>query len=950
MTETDSGTEPPAPPKNTTKGPSGGGSGGSRKFIAIIVALLMVIVALSYLDLSHNISSASGPNASVSTTQQYIDTGQQFNLTINAKAKFSYAHVYFGDNSVTNYTYNGKAKFNVTHVYNSPGNYFVFYKLFNGKSVYSSFNQLVQVSVASKVATQSPYSSYGYVNLIDSSTNGTVGNNTLVYNPGTNLSFAVGYAQEPSNSSYQVVYQKININGPFSASDSIGYDYNYVNQLYQIPQQSSVFNISDLTTGYYQLSIRTMTANLTTTNVSGTFMHLGAINSSMKEYNTTYYEDIVISSNAGLYSKSSAAGAFLNAEVVNGVDNNMDFALQDTVNGQEVVDQVIQYLVAFNGSSDTSFMPELAKQLPTISNGGINSNYANYTQKTPWGTTYKTHIKPYENYTFKIRGNATYTNGAPVTAWDFLYSMARTIMLEDSSNAQGGYLSEFLLPGNYANSNTFYNITQNITINNASNSITFHFQKPESTAVVYQLLATDGSEAESANWYAAHGAGLTWSPAGFQAYKKYGNPANYNTYIVNHLMSDGPYKLAYMVPGSKVVLVANPSFVSPGPWDPAPKIGQITIEYIGSEPSAYLLMKSGAAQAAALPSANWNEVQSLQAAGKVKVYHFNELSFRFFEFNANINETAVKGYSGNLPQTLFMNQNIRKAFAYSFNYNEYINYQVGNKVFNTTFQIPYAGYLPVGAQYYESMNALNKSGSPVPYYNMNTAHQYMNNFINGTGADSAGAMKVTMTSAGVAMYNGAQLTVPIFIPTAHPALQAAVSTWAKSLAELGIKVSEQPIAEDTIFLQEQGNNFMPVAWGGWFSSFAFPNRIASIGLPTNQTSYLGAGDVTPYWFSGAGGNSPTSNSTQVSNMNLAIQDFNKALANGTNPTVAKMWYWKANGLLINASYYVFIGQGVGYWVLSTQLNNQGILNYELNPFEAGVNRLMYAGLSYNATT
>lgn len=952
MTEKEPDVEPKAPVSGNKPPSSSSGSGGGRKFIAVIVALLIVIVALSYLDVNGHVFAGKGPTATVSTTQQYIDTGQQFNLTISTQSKFSYAHVYFGDNSMLNYTYNGSNKFNVTHVYNSPGNYFVFFKVFSGNSVYSSFNHIVQISVAARISQINPDSTYGIFNLLGSSTNATVGNNTLIYKPGTNLSFALGYSSAPSNTSYQVVFQKVSVIGPFSSSDSVSYQFNTLTHQYEIPSLSSEMNISNLATGYYQVAISTMTANLSATNVSGNMTYLGQINTSAPEYNTTYYEDIIISNNAALYTPSSTAGSFLNAEVVNGVDNNMDFALQDTVNGQEIVDNVIQYLVAFNGSSDTSFMPELATQLPTIANGGINSNYANYTQTTPWGTTYTTHLQPYENYTFKINSNASFTDGSPVTAWDFLYSMARTIILWTALNAQGSYLAEFLLPGDPSNSNTFYNITQNITIDNATNSITFHFQSPQSTAVVYQLMATDGSEAEAASWYISHGAGLTWSPQGFQAYQKYGIPTNYNTYIENHLMSDGPYKLEYMVPGSQVVLVANPNFVSPGPWDPKPTIGQVTIEYLGSEASAYLLMKQGAAQAGALPSADWNEVQSLVAAHQFKVYHYNELSFNFFEFNANVNLTELPkmGPGANLPATLFMNQNIRKVFAYTFNYSEYINYQVGNKIFNTTFQIPYVGYLPLGAQYYESANALNASGSAVPYFNMAIAREYLNSFLNGTGTDSGSAMKVSWSSStNEVMYNGNQLQIPIFVPKAHPSLLAAATTWHSALKKLGIASTQVKIAENDIFSVTQGSNYLPVSWGGWFSSFAFPNRIASIGLPTNETSYIGAGDFNPYYFSSASG-AATYNMTQVANMNQMIKDYHNAVANGTNSAVAKEWYWKANGMLVNASYMVFVGQGVGSWVLSTKLNNQDILNYELNPFEAGVSRLMYAGISYNATT
>lgn len=917
--------------------------GSNLKFYAVIVVLIVIVAAFGILAFYH--PSTSGTQGTVISAASVASLSTPYNLTIHTNGKYNYAEIFWGDGTTSIVSYNGTDTIQASHNYTSPGDYLVFYTVNFGSYTYTSSNDLVQLVVTLPPTSQVQDDSFGQLALIGASSP-TLVNGSYAYAPGTTLNFTLSYFTEPENTSYQVIQQSVTIyrNGTQISNYLAPYEFNSTLGAYELPQSESFYNLSSLNSGYYIAKVTTETTSVNST---------GTVNVSSSAYSTNYYLDIFISYSAKAYQPSTSSGVFVNDELSPGGYTTLDYALQDTTLGQEVIDQNLQYLVAFNGSSDTSFEPELASALPTIANGGINNNYANYTVHVPasvagYSATYEVHIKPYENYTFHIRSNATFANGMPVTAWDFKYSIARLLLLNNATNSQGGYMSNLLLPGNVYESNTFWNITQNITVDNATNNITFHLQSPEPPAVVYQEFATDGSEAEPAAWYIAHGAGINWSPNGFKAYQIFGLPGHYNTYVQNNIMSDGPYMILYQVPSAEVVMIANPNFKSPGPWDPAPKIDKIVIQYMSEESSVYINLKSGFAQAGTIPSTDWPQVQTLLGEGLVKVYSYPSISLTFFNYNANITESSLHSLDSlaNVPQYMFVNPNARKALSYLFNYNLYYNQQVGNAIYHTLFKEPYAGYLPNGSEYEESIGQLNSTGTPIPYFDPAIAQSYWNAFMNSSAVDSGKNMGISY-SGGIAMYGGAQLSIPVFIPEAHPALLAAASTWISDMQKyIGVTGQVEPVTEDFIFSATQGANPFTIVWGGWSSSFAFPNRFISLALPTNETSYEGAMEMVPYFIASHGG-IPVYNNTEAAYMNSTISAWENATANSTNPILAKYWYDKANGMIVNLTLVVFIGQEVGKWIISSKINSTTFAEYQENPFLAGVGRLMYAALQYN---
>ncbi len=684
-------------------------------------------------------------------------------------------------------------------------------------------------------------------------------------------------------------------------------------------------------------------------------IYTGEINAAAGLYQTSYFVDIPVFTKAATYSAPVTGYTFTNAEAETGGYKTLDPAIAYDTVSFEVIMNTMATLVGYNGSTSSHFFAYLAAYLPSTSNGGINTNYHNYTVKDPWGTTYAVNITPAENYTFHIRSNATFQNGQPVTAWDVMYSMVRTLLFDAGSPGTPGWIqAQYLLPGNYYETNTFWNITQNITVDNATNNITFHFQEPMSSSLVFEILGqASGMGVIDPTWLAQHGGAITWNATGFQAYKAHANAGDYISYLVNNVMASGPYEIDYTVPASETVLVANPNYNPPGNgWAPKPKIQKVVIEYIGQTSTRYLQLKSGYAQTGGIPSSDWYEVQGLAKAGTVNVYSFPEISIFWYNFNANINTAMLSGIvsSANVPQTFFDSLHVRRAFADAYNYSYYLSWQIGNAEYNTTFANGYAGMLPDGMLGYQNNASLRANGTLVPSFNLAYAKANWTAFVDGGHGPLFTAMKLAIGPGGIVEYNGAPLNIPIFIFSADPVDEAGATTWGTYLQQVipGLQFEVVPTPFPNLLgYQVQGSNPMPIYELGWAPDYPYPtDYMGPMADPVNSSTYPGPNDMTPYWFNVtsplAGKGSMLS---QAANLTLMKEWYDLGSVNG-NPTVALRYFHKLNEMLVNMTFYVYIEQEHGFWIMNSHVSGPSVINYQENVMLGGGADLLYDYLSY----
>ncbi len=466
------GSEPIVPPRKAS-------SVTKWQVITVVLILAVAALAVAYVLKSPSTSTpGTGPLPTISGNSLTATVGQSYGFNVSVASNFESATFNFGDGLSAIYTNLSVSNsiLKVTHTYQIPGNFYIYYTVkYSDGSIANNAGSLIPVVAAQTSST--PGQASALFSLNASASSALAVNSSNIFAPGSHFSYFIGYT-DINGSGYSVIsqsYRTLTGSG-LTVSGSINLSYPY-------------YNVSNAATGLYPVLI-----NTTTGVVNSTTGKITNLTSTITGF------DIAVFANGGLVSKSTTH-VFTNDEVVAGGYKTLDGAIAYDTVSDEILSNVYQYLVQYNGSSNSTFFPELAAFLPSVANGGISSNY--------------------QNYTFTIRANASWQNGAPVTAYDVYYSFVRTLLFDGGSPGTGGWIiAQVLLPGDIFTSNTYSNITNNLTYDNATNQITFHFQGAETPTYVFQLLSASGDFVMSSQWLIQHGAGITFTPAGFIAYQK----------------------------------------------------------------------------------------------------------------------------------------------------------------------------------------------------------------------------------------------------------------------------------------------------------------------------------------------------------------------------------------------------------------------------------------------
>ena len=931
----------------------------NKSALSILISLMMVLMAFSAMGQSYNSAGATGliqrdqaqqpQSITVLNPVSNATINKPYNFEVESFSQFTYLNVSFGDNSPNkSIAYAGSDYVNISHTYDVYGTYFI-----NITASYASpaSNYSVLLSVNVGWGSVNSTQAVGYASILPAYSSLPVYNNSNIFSPGANISLYVYYLQSPSNYTYGVYFQNITMwrNGAIIKRYSIPYVFNSTDGYYTAGYASSIVNRTDLGPGVYEFNITTFTGKIGT---SGSVTNKTAL---------SYIMDVAVEKGLTIFPSPSNGQSLTNAEDTDSGYVTFDGQIAYDTVSNEILDNTYLFLDSYNGSSSSSFVPMLASQLPAIANGGINGHSYSRTVRGMNSTGYANGsavtytYQPYQVYNFTIRSNATWQNGTPVTAYDVAYGIIRDLLfINGQPGTPGWILGQVLLP-NYAafaftDVNSFYNLTTNITWNNATNTVTFYLQAPESPQFVYELFAASGAYIMDPAWIAAHGGGITWTPAGFAAYRAEANETGYDKYFMNHIFADGPYELAYAIPGNLVVLRANPDYNPPGSWFPRPSISTITILYLSDlTDQSYFLLKSDVAQIGGIPRSTWSAAVSLQDAGTVDIHSFPSLNLYFYNFNADVNTTmAASAFPGiNMPSALFAAPLARKAFAYAYNYAYYLKDQEGNPLYpNTVFAYSYAGMLPAGMLYSQSIAQLNNTTNGVPYYDMGLAIHYWDEFLNSTEAAN---MSITHSSNMIALYNGKMLEIPIVVFPSDPQDYNGATTWGISLAQMmgyGAANHTQFPATPISFVklltyQEYGQNPMPIYELGWAPDYPYPSDyMGPMADPSPSALYPGANAMFPAYIQ-------TVNATESSILAGMANIFDESQA-AANPATAESLYHQLNEQLINMTFYVYLYQAPEYIISSSSLIQAKMVQYQENVMIGGGGDFLYNLVSYGS--
>ncbi|MEM4138783.1 MAG: ABC transporter substrate-binding protein [Sulfolobaceae archaeon] len=626
--------------------------------------------------------------------------------------------------------------------------------------------------------------------------------------------------------------------------------------------------------------------------------------SSGATYNLSVIYTIAVTGGGKSYSLYSFKGNVPNPSVITVVENvpggpfSFDPHIDYESVGFEVISNIIGTLLIYNGSHTDSFIPFIAEEIPTVENGGIKDNYT--------------------TYTFKIRSGLYFSNGDPITAYDVWYSMIRALLFVGGTPGTGDWiLAQYLIPGatigvpivTEQNKEEAFKLIMNaVTYDNKTNTVTFHLIKPTPPSLFFTAIADPlCAGILDAKWLQQVGAGITFTPDGFLKYENYSIEGNYNDQVRNNPVASGPYMIKEYVPGQYVILQPNPYF--PGvPGVPKPNT-TVIIQWVKDPQTAFNLFISGQADIVTqLPTNYIAALKPYVAQGQAAIYQFPTLSEFFFVFNINIDVNGLKKINPNynIPPDYFANLYVRKAFAYAFNYTNYLDNILGNKKYGFQFGNGYAGVIIPGLPYYTPPEQIT---SDLPKFNLTYA-------------------KELMIKSG--LYN-VSVYFPIIVPSGDTVDYAAAQMWAQALQQIDPNIRAEPLYmpfSQIISYQVPGQNPLPIYYLGWIADYPHPSDFVDAMYKENGTYPAPDGWYVSYL--------EKLGYTDQANLYKQLNDLIIKADSATDPTLAKQLYANVTKIALELYMYVYVVQPNAFWIVKPYMKGyKGDITYQENPMIGG---------------
>lgn len=336
-------------------------------------------------------------------------------------------------------------------------------------------------------------------------------------------------------------------------------------------------------------------------------------------------------------------------------------AAYDSASGS-IVENMYETLVTYKGRSLTQLEPMLA---------------------TGWKITNRGRI-----YTFDLRQNVKFHSGNPMTCADAEYTFQRNLVTNSSASGNW-FLAESLL-GSQDNAFTdktltFAKIDQAVQCNGAGQLV---FNLPKADPAFLSKLAFIGQGIVEKAYSAKLG---EWS--GTEADWKVWVGKDLNESKLNRAPNGtGAYRFV-SADASSVLLEAFPGY-----WGGEPSIKRVVRQKVADSTTRQLAFLKGDSDFSEGAGRASDEAQIKGKPGVTWLDNLPNVVSSALMMNESIKDPAMLG-SGKLdgkgiPADFFSNVNVRKAFNYAFNYDEYISALLNGKGQRRTMLLPetFPGY------------------------------------------------------------------------------------------------------------------------------------------------------------------------------------------------------------------------------------------------------------------
>ena len=439
----------------------------------------------------------------------------------------------------------------------------------------------------------------------------------------------------------------------------------------------------------------------------------------------------------------------------------------DTACGN-VLTNTLEGLYGYEGNDATKVVPLLAASLPKVSNGG-------------------------KTYTVTLKKGLKFSDGTPVTAEDVAYSLQR-VMVYSTDVGAAPLLNEPLL-GSAAqvtkdDKGAWAKISGSVQAK-GTDTVVFNLAKPFSPFPAVLAFPSFGVVSKAA---AVKAGG--WS-GDEKDWKNFNNLAAASSKFVNSgMVGTAPFVIERYDPGKSVVLKRNANY-----WRAPAKLSRVIIQSAPDDTTRLQLLRTGDADMAernAVPNALLAQAAQLPNAVVKKTPSLGLYGF-FMTEKLDPSGTDYLG-SGKLdgkgiPANFFSDVNVRKGFAYSFDYAGFLkDVMQGNASQQNTVNI--SGLLGESAN--DPRYKLDKNVAAAAFKKAFNGDVWKNGF-----------------------------TVVGFYNSGNSTRQRGLDILAKNLASVNpkfnLQVRELPFSQ---YLAQSAAHKIPVWMGGWGADYADPHNFA----------------------------------------------------------------------------------------------------------------------------
>lgn len=436
--------------------------------------------------------------------------------------------------------------------------------------------------------------------------------------------------------------------------------------------------------------------------------------------------------------------------------------------GSQRIWNIYETLVFFDGSHTDKFLPLLAKEVPTLENGGIS----------PDGKT----------YTFRIRQGVKFHEGGDLTPEDVVYSFKRNMIVDPDGGPMWMLLEALsghgstrdkdgkLIPG------IFETIDNAITIE--EDRVVFRLPKP--FPPLMSILAYSASSILDRQWAISKGC---WDGNINQA-AAFNNPPPGHEPLQKIANGTGAYRMKLWEPSKQFIFERFDGY-----WGSRPALKTAIIKYVKEWSTRKLMLQNGDADRVTVDIPYVPEVEAMRG---LTLYEIPQLSLTCAFFcrkidttgNPNIGSGRLDGKG--IPPEFFSDINIRKAFLHAFDRQTY-----KEDVFNGLVILPTSPNIK-GLPYHKDV--------PVYEFDLNKSRAHMQKAWGGE-VWKKGFKMVIAHNTGNEMREAAALMLAENIMSLNPKFKIEVRN-----------------VEWKDYLVQYRNYMFPIFITGWVADYADPHN------------------------------------------------------------------------------------------------------------------------------